>query len=752
MRAHLVPSRLLLSITWALASLAATEAFARAAPTAPAVTPLKVVPPHLISSSDVPYPAGATGDAVVVLKLTIGADGGVRSVLWVAGDEPFVGVAVEATLKWRFEPANRDGKPVASIIRFQLTFHAPAAPPPETLAPVPLPGTAETTPGSPPPKPAEAAEVVVHGERLAPGVSSFTKAEIRQLPGAFGDPFRAIEALPGVTPIVSGLPFFYVRGAPPGNVGYFFDGVRVPYLYHVGLGPSVVHPGMIDRVDLYPGGYPARYGRFSGGIVTGDATAPREDLHAEGNIRLFDAGALAEGGFANGRGTVLVGGRYSYTAAILSLIVKNTTLDYRDYQARITYDLTPRDRLSAFSFGSYDLLAQTTGGVSSILFGSEFYRLDLRYDHFFGAGSTIRSAVTLGYDQTRFLDQRNAQDRSVGARIELHHPVSKGVVFRAGTDFTLDGYTVDKSSYVDPEDPIIRHYDSLFPARRDLAWGSWADVVLDVTPRIQITPGVRVDVYSSAGATTPAVDPRISARFAVTNHVRIIHAYGIAHQPPGFIVPVPGLVPGGLQGGLQTSLQASAGVEADLPEAITATATAFDNVFLNMSDVLGTSTGDLAQNIDRRALGSAVGLEFFIRRNLSKRLGGFLTYTLSRSTRSLGNQRFPSAFDRTHVANAALGYNLGRNWRAGTRLVFYTGGPKIITYRGATPPPPSVSPDREPPFYRLDLRIEKRWNLRKTQWLSFVAEILNATLNKETVQSQQIGPVTIPSIGLEGGF
>src|SRR6185295_13888562 len=142
-------------------------------------------------------------------------------------------------------------------------------------------------------------------------------------------------------------------------------------------------------------------------------------------------------------------------------------------------------------------------------------------------------------------------------------------------------------------------------------------------------------------------------------------------QAPGFIVPLPGAVPGKLKGGIQTSLQTSAGVEADLPKTITATATVFDNVFLNMSDVIGTSSGDFLDNANKRALGSAVGFELFVRRNLSQRLGGFLTYTLSRSTRSLGPQRFPSAFDRTHVANAALAYNLGRNWRAGTRLVFY---------------------------------------------------------------------------------
>lgn len=50
------------------------------------------------------------------------------------------------------------------------------------------------------------------GEARAGGIF-ISQAEVRQLPGAFGDPFRAIEALPGVTPIVSGLPFS-TFGAP----------------------------------------------------------------------------------------------------------------------------------------------------------------------------------------------------------------------------------------------------------------------------------------------------------------------------------------------------------------------------------------------------------------------------------------------------------------------------------------------------------------------------------------------------------
>ena len=142
-----------------------------------------------------------------------------------------------------------------------------------------------------------------------------------------------------------------------------------------------------------------------------------------------------------------------------------------------------------------------------------------------------------------------------------------------------------------------------------------------------------------------------------------------------------------------------------------------------------------------------------MKRKLTERLGGFLSYTLTRATRTYGAQSFVSAFDRTHVLNVAASYDLGRNWRAGARLTFYTGLPKA--------PDPTDSSTRLSPFTRLDLRLEKRWPLGKRTWISFVAEWMNATLSKEEVgtsctlqgcKAMTVGPITIPSLGIEGGF
>jgi len=101
-----------------------------------------------------------------------------------------------------------------------------------------------------------------------------------------------------------------------------------------------------------------------------------------------------------------------------------------------------------------------------------------------------------------------------------------------------------------------------------------------------------------------------------------------------------------------------------------------------------------------------------------------------------------------------VAYNLGRNWRAGTRLTFYTGLPKA-------PDPTDPGATRLPPFFKLDLRLEKRWQLGPRAYLSFIAEWMNATLSKEAVsttctlqgcETRTIGPITIPSLGIEGGF
>ena len=756
-------------------------------PVVAASAPHVVVPPRAITPLHADYPEGASGNGRVLLVITVNADGTVRSARVAEGASPFGEAAIAASSGWRFTPATRDGAPIAAAIRAEIAFTAPVPiapePPAEPVSAAPIVATAAAPkpppPAPPPPKPIE---ITILGEIPPPGATTMSRAEVRLLPGAFGDPFRAVEMLPGVTPIASGVPYFYVRGAPPGNVGYFLDGIRVPLLYHLGLGPSVIHPAIMDRVDLYPGGYPARFGRFAGGIVAGETREPEKAFHAEANLRLVDAGALVEAPFANGKAEALVAGRYSYTAALLSLVQSAIDLRYWDYQARVGVDLDSRSRVTVFAFGAYDFLAQKdekrnpNGSVSkteTLLFDTTFHRVDLRFDHRFSNDAELRQAMTFGWDKTRLTAGSYARDRMLSARTELKVRLGDDVVLRAGGDVVLD----DDSVNLQPG-PGDASFKDLFTSRVDMAVGARADVVWQVTPRLEVTPGLRVDLYRSLENTAVGVDPRLAARVTVRPWMRVLAALGLATQPPSFILPGPGFTVG-LKGGLQQAAQSSLGVEVDLPEDIQATLTAFHSAFFNMTDALGTappSSTDFSQSFAQRVVGSGTGLEVTLRRRLTRKLGGFLSYTLSRSNREVEERYFsnidppkvdffahsvPSSFDRTHVFNLALGYDFGRGYRAGARFVVYTGYPYAAHAPDKTRDT-TLDTERLPAFYRLDARLEKKWTIGKSSWLSLVLEVQNATLSKEVVSrtcngdasctDTAIGPVTIPSIGLEGGI
>lgn len=775
-----------LSLAVALAVLAGpSRAHAQPAPAAPPSELPALSPPKPIGSTEVLRPAGAQGEADVVLELTIDKHGAVTAVSVVAGEAPFSDAAKTAAKSWRFRPAFRGDVAVAVRIRFAVHFALPTPEPP-AVAPA-APGAAEPGPSAPvptepapgsaaagePAAPAKGApvaaddEVLVLGDRPPTGAMTFTRAEVRQLPGAFGDPFRAIEALPGVTPMLSGVPFFYVRGAPPGNVGYFLDGIRVPLLYHIGLGPSVVHPGIVRSVNLYPGGYPARFGRYAGGIVAGETAAPRTDTaHGEASVRLVDAGALVEAPLAGGRGTALAAGRYSYTGLVISAFAPEAILRYWDYQARASYELTPDDTLSVFSFGAYDFLGeQRPGREVETFFNTEFHRVDLRWDQRHSARVSSRSALYVGLDKTEGEEGEFVRDRLAHLRHQVDYRKSAQEHYSFGADAALDHYDVHISG-ADDDDVA-----SIFPGRTDWALGSFAQLEWRPTPKLTVTPGLRVDWYYSNASYALAVEPRVSARYELGAAWRMIHALGIAHQPPSFVVPLPGFQVSDLEAGLQRALQHSAGVEVDLPWDVTGSVTLFQNAFFNMTDVLSQrakdNSGDEpdAAAFSERALGHSYGVEVYLRRKLTKALGGFISYTLSRSERSISRESFPSGFDRTHVANAALSLDLGRRWRAGNRVVFYSGYP-LRDESAAI----ASGQARVPAFWRLDFRLEKRWRLGPTGSWAFVLEIANATLNKEVVdvecdstdgsgvggpqrcEPQAIGPVTIPSIGVEAFF
>ncbi len=732
---------------------------------APPPAPPEARPPGGVSApkaiaTPVEYPPGANGAAEVVVGLVISPTGTVTAVSSVEGPEPFAEAARNAASLWRFEPALRDGKPMAAKILFLVRFEQ-AIDPPENEGEEPTPDVPQKPAAAPKPRPssvsgAQMEEIVVWGKTETQPVShTMTTAEVQNLPGAFGDPLRAIEVMPGVTPIATGLPLFFVRGAPPGNVGFFFDEVRIPLLYHAFLGPSVIHPAMLSKVDLYAGPMPVRFGRYAGAAVDASIAEPVLDSpsfpwRGEAEIRLVDAGAYVEAPFAKGDGFVALAGRYSYTALLLTLLSSGQRFDYWDYQGLAGYHLTRKDTLSILAFGAYDFAGSTTTDANG---GTEFHRIDLRYDHEFSSRTHSRVAATWGRDRTQS-NQGFVSDDSIAGRFRIEHAAEQATL-RVGGDFILDHYELD----VDPavEDPLT--FQELFPTRDDIAGGLYTDVTLWPEGRVSVTPGVRADVYNSMGTTDYSIDPRIRATYRLTPNVRTHHALGTASQTPNFVPNVPGAQVGGLPGGLQKSLQWDSDVEADLPWDLRGTVGVFINQTDDLSDPIGLDQ-DLAideASADQRSTGRAAGLELYLERSLTRSFGGIISYTYSRSIRIFDGIETIPGYDRPHVFNGALTYDFGSEFRASAKLAVASGVPGRETITEGF----VFTGSRSQPFIRLDAKLSKRFHPAPYFWWGTYVEVLNAThtpqVTRRTCQpsgcrDQGTGPITIPSVGLEAGW
>ncbi len=92
--------------------------------------------------------------------------------------------------------------------------------------------------------------------------------QIEQVPGAENDALRATHSLPGFAADASARPF--VRGSLQDDVLMVFDHVPItdPFHFKSFQSPtSVFDSSVVDRMELYSGGYPVRFGTRSGGVI-----------------------------------------------------------------------------------------------------------------------------------------------------------------------------------------------------------------------------------------------------------------------------------------------------------------------------------------------------------------------------------------------------------------------------------------------------------------------------------------------------
>ncbi len=472
-------------------------------------------------------------------------------------------------------------------------------------------------------------ETVVTAEPQEAASITLKKEELVHTAGSLGDPFRVIESLPGVAQTTWPLPFYAIRGANPGNTGFFIDGVRAPALFHFALGPSVIHPFFIQDLQFYPGGFPVEYGRYVSGIVTANtATPPTDRLHVSADVRLFDVGGIALSPFDHGKGTVAVAGRYSYTGFILSAFSNAYSLDYWDYQIRVQHTLGP-GKWTFFAFGSGDNLDQKNPDKTDYGFVGEpqsiapglaklmFHRAQLRWDGA-AAGGRLTVAAVAGIDDSTvsltslFSLPVGTKMYTLAPRMSERWSLWSWLEFELGADSEIQWA---RPTSLVALYPALKDYETdLFSNRRILSVGAYTGVTLHAGDRLVLVPGLRYDGYFEQGTEKIAASPRLSVRLRVGEHDWLKAAVGQFSQMPSLPVGVPGFESFGLATyGLQRSQQASLGVESALEDRLGVDVDLNTSIFyqrLHLTDLKDTlipdpEAGDLLQTRE----GESYGLE-----------------------------------------------------------------------------------------------------------------------------------------------
>jgi len=624
--------------------------------------------------------------------------------------------------------------------------------------------------------------IVRQRREIALSSTTLREAEIREVPGTRGDPLRVIGSLPGVSQLAGFLPYVVVRGAAPGNTGYYMDGSRVPILFHVALGPSVIHPYFIDAVDFYPGGAPVRLGRFASGIIEARTRPARRDrVHGDVDLRLTDAGGLLEIPVNRswipgckppdrkrgkgqrhlvckrgpGKGALTIAGRYSYTGLLLSLVPSAPRIRFWDYQARFDHRLTPRADFTAFAFGSFDEIApkgvDESGNKLDPWVRFLFHRIDLRVRQRLRREGSATYAVVFGLDQAGIASYRTNEWR-VAPRVDLRIPINERVSLGMGVDQEIQIFRL-ADTLSDFEDVSVEDIALLLNERVVSATAGYFEV-LYAKGAVEVRPGIRVDAYAQVGRSpylpsadtvtyAVGVDPRITLRERVAPRWVLRQSAGLYHQPPSFPIPIPGIESFGFERGLQRNAQASFGYEVQvIRDRLNLVQDAYLGYLSNLQDYeLGEAADDQPldelEDVITQVTGWAYGLETMLRLDPELRVFGWAAYTLSRSTRNFHvGGHVPSNWDQRHIVNVVLGYRISDRWNVGGRVHYHTGRPWTAPYEdqsmldalGA-----NRNNARLPAFFQLDLRVERNW--RYPDWqLDLFFDVANATYSREIFQ------------------
>jgi hypothetical protein len=628
---------------------------------------------------------------------------------------------------------------------------------------------------------------------------TLSRKEFLEMPGANGDPLKAVQNLPGVNRTQGFSSAVVIQGSAPKDTAYDFEGHHIPIVFHFGGLSSVVMPEALEQVDYLSAGYQSDHSLALGGIISLKSRKPDVKEREQKGLFYFDN--LSMGGLfekkIDEKSSFLVSGRYSYIGFFLKNALKDKdTLDltvapeFQDLTAIYNREISETENFKVSLLGSRDRLAfvfseplkgdpSIRGDFSNTIL---FYRFIPVWTQKVDSETTYKLSLGLGQDQidVSIGDQYfKLKSQVLTVRGEFEKKFSDRWLTQIGFDNNYAKSQVNLKLPLTTSDGGVRNPISTGAKREANIDGKINNIGLyfrndlALNEKLSLQPGLRFDRFSQTKESF--LLPRFAAKYKLNEKYLFKMGSGLYVQSPEPQESSEDYGNPDIKSPQATHLTVGFEIDdrAGSKEGSSYSVSLFDRWYDRLIIQSSAQTFRNGQSVfeiyNNNGRGRSYGLEAQWKFNTTD-YNGFISYTLSKSTRWNSNQSvYNFEYDQTHHFNIVVARPLANEWKVSSRFRYVTGNP-ITPIVGATydadnevyfPTRGPIYSQRLKDFYQLDLRIDKKVIYDRAIWTYYldIQNILN-TKNPESIQysydyaqkDQVSGLPILPALGIKGEF
>ncbi len=568
----------------------------------------------------------------------------------------------------------------------------------------------------------ELSEVKIYGEKeesisdkAEMGVLRVPVKQIREIPALLGekDVFKVLQLMPGVRSGSEASSGLYVRGGGPDQNLIILDDAPVYNAMHLFGFFSVFNGDAIKSIELFKGGFPARYGgRLSSVVDMNLKDGNKQKFGGEGSIGLISSRLLLEGPILKNKASFIISARRTYldllTMPIVAAIDDGGKAGYYfyDLNMKVNYEISEKDKIYLSGYFGRDKFYSSYKDYQY----EDDYALfwenatsTLRWNHQFS--NKLFSNTSFIFSNYQFVVNIKENNKSTDDFFHLRYksgvrdfgvkndyswiPNTKHYV-RAG--FMVTNHLFTPSAVVledasQSQEVKVQDLNSVETA-------VYAEDEWHIIPKLKINGGIRLSNFNHKEKSYFGLEPRLLASFMLSERMSVKASYAKMNQyihlltSTGIGLPTDLWVPATDRIGPQHSQQISIGLARDFQNP--SFSASVEGYYKDMDNIITYKEGasflmidepDASQEFhyeDAVTVGNgySYGAEFLVQRKYGL-LTGWIGYTLSYTRYQFdainnGKEFFPR-HDRRHDISVVAIYKIKENINLSAVWVYGTG-------------------------------------------------------------------------------